>query len=110
MPAPPNPPTEPYASIGKRKRSEQGWTHRKARDARRSARYFEARDLSTRPRYTLGVVDERQLQIHLEPSVPDKFAVAAFERFRGWLVRNLRAKWPETAVVRMETNKPKGGH
>ena len=70
---PPSPPAEPHASTGKWKRSEQGWTRRKARHARRSAEHYEARGALVRLRYTLGVVDERQFQIYLEPSVPKKF-------------------------------------
>ena len=40
----------------------------------------------------------------------EKFAAASFERFCGWLVRNLRTKWRAAAVICMDTNKPRGGH
>ena len=110
MPDPPCPLTEPCASNGKRKCSEQGWIRRKERDARRSAEHYEPRDALARPQYTLGAVDERQHQVHLEPLVPEKFVEASFERFREWFVRALGAKWPAAAVIRLNTNKPQGGH
>ena len=86
-------------STGKRKRSEHGWAHRKTRDARCTAEHYEGRDALVRQDYTLGTNDEKQLHIHLDPPVPEKFAEASFERFCGSLVRALRAWWLATAVV-----------
>ena len=40
------------------------------------------------------------------PPMPEKFAAASFERFRGWLVWGLRAKWLASAIVRINANKP----
>ena len=71
----------PHASGGKRKRLEQGWAHHKARDARRTAEHCEERASLVQPCYTLGTVNEKQLQIHIHPPVPEKFADASFERF-----------------------------
>ena len=51
-------------------------------------------------------MDDLQLQVHLAPPVPEKFAAASFKRFRGWLVRCLRAKWPAAAVVCVDRDKP----
>ena len=69
MPGPPALAIAPRASTGKRKRSEQGWAHRKACDAQRTAEHYEGRDALVRPHYTLGTIDEKQLQIHLDPVV-----------------------------------------
>ena len=104
----PSPLAERRASTGKRKRSEQGWIRRKARDARRLAEHYEARDALAQPRHTLGLVDERQLQVHLEPLVPEKFAAASWNVPR--VARSEPPKWSAAAVVRLDTNKPEGGH
>ena len=91
---------------GKRKRSASGWATCKARDARRQAEYFGSKQALESPSYTLGVLDDLQLQVHLEPPVQEKHAATAFERFTGWLVRRLRPKWPAVVVLRMEQDKP----
>ena len=101
-------PAESHSSTGKRKRSEQGWAARKARDARHQAEHYEGKQALASPSYMLGTVDDLQLQVHLAPPVPEKFAAASFERFRGWLVRCLRAKWPAAAVVRVDRDTPQG--
>ena len=110
MPGPPASSTAPRPSTAKRKRSEQGWAHRKAGDARHTAEHYEGQDAPVRPHYTLGTVDEKQLQIHLDPPIPKKFAEASLERFRGSLVRALCAQWPAAAVVQLHTDKLRGGH
>ena len=105
----PDPPAASHSSTGKRKRSEQGWAARKARDARQQAEHYEGRKALASPSYTLGMVDDLQTRVHLTPLVSEKFAAASFERYRGWLVRSLQAKWPATALVRINANKPQGG-
>ena len=106
----PDPPAESHPSTGKRKRSEQGWVASKARDARHQAQHYEGKHALASPNYTLGTVDDLQLQVHLASPVPEKFAAASFERFQGWLVRCLRAKWPVAAVVRVGRDRPQGHH
>ena len=91
MPGRPTSSTAPRASTGKRKHLEQGWAHRKACDDRRTAEHYEGQDALVRPHYTLGTVDKMQLQIHLDPPVPEKFAQASLETFRGLLVRAVRS-------------------
>ena len=61
------------------------------------------------PRHTLGTVNDKHLQIHLALPVHEKFTEALFERVRGWLVRELRARGP-AAVVQLRTDKPRGDH
>ena len=105
-----DPPAKPHPPTGKHKRSDSGWATRKARDARRQAEHYEGKQAVASPSYTLGVMDDLQLQVHLAPPVHEKFAAAAFERFRGWLVRCLRAKWPAAEVIRVDRDKPQGHH
>ena len=88
----------------------QGWAARKARDARRLAEHYEGTKALASPIYTLGMVDDLQLHIHLTPPMPEKFATASFEQFRGSLVRGLRTKWPAAAIVRISAHKPQGAH
>ena len=93
----PSPPAEPRASTGKQKRSEQGWTRCKARDAHCSEEQYEARDAS--------------------PS-PSPFGASDAGKVRRSLLRTLlrmaRSQPPNqifaVAMVRMDTNKPQGGH
>ena len=101
-----------YPPSGKSKRSASGWNTRKARDAGRQAEYFESKQALESPSYTLGVLDDLQLQVHLAPPVQEKHAAMAFERFRGWLMRSLRpkSKWPAAVVVRKDRDKPAGHH
>ena len=106
----PDPPAESHFSTGKRKRSEQGWAAHKARDARRQAEHYEGTKAPASPSYTLGMVDDLHLHVHLTPPMPEKFTAASFKRFRGWLIRSLRAKWPVAALVHINANKPQGGH
>ena len=104
-----DPPTKPHPPIGKRKR-ESGWAIRKARDARRQAEYYAGKQALASPSYTLGVMDDLQLQVYLAPLVPEKYAATSFERFRGWLVRCLRTKWPAAIVVHVDRDKPPRHH
>ena len=85
---------------GKRKQSASGWATRKARDARRQAEYFEGKQTLESPSYTLGVLDDHQLHVHLAPPVQEKHAATAFERSRGWLEKRLRQKWMPAAEPR----------
>ena len=71
---------------------------------------MEGKKALASPSYTVGTVDDIKLRAHLAPPVPEKFAAASFERSRGWLVRNLRAKWPAAAIVRGDHDKPQGRH
>ena len=41
--------------------------------------------------------------------MPERFAAASFERFRGWLVRGRRAKLPAAAIVGINAINPQGG-
>ena len=93
MSAPPELPGTPHPPSGKRKRSASGWSARKARDAWREAEYFESRQALESPSYTLGVLDDLRLQIHLAAPVQERHAATTLERFRGWLVRRLGPKW-----------------
>ena len=110
MSTPPELPASPHPPSGKRKRSASGWLARKTPDARRQTEYFESKQALESPSYTLGVLDDLHLQIHLAPPVQEKHAATAFERLRGWLVRCLRPKWPTAVVVRMDRDKPAGHH
>ena len=74
MPDPPALSIAPCASTGNRNRSEQGRTRRKARDARCTVKHYKGWAALASPHYTLGVVDEKQMQIHFDPPVPEKFA------------------------------------
>ena len=102
MPNPPASSNAPHGSTSKRKRLEQGWARHKARDARRTAEHYEGTIALVKPRYALGAVHEKQRHLHLDPPVPEKFAEASFDRFRGWLVRALRAPWPAKALVQLQ--------
>ena len=106
----PNPLTKPHPPTSKSKRSERGWPTRKARDARRQAENYVGKQALTSPSYSLGTMDDLRVQVHLAPTVPEKFVAAAFQRFRGWLVRCLGAKWAAGAVFRVDPDKPQGHH
>ena len=107
MSAPPKVPGSSQPPSGKRERSSSGWATHKARDARRQAEYFESKQSLESRSYTLGMLDDHQLQIHLAPPLQEKYAATAlFERFKGGLVRRPRPKWPAAVVVRMERDKP----
>ena len=54
--------------------------------------------------------DAGQMQIHLSPPVPDKLVDDTFERFRGWLVHCLCARWQATTVVQRRWKPPKERH
>ena len=110
MSASPNPPTPPHPPSGKRKRSASGWATRKARDARRPAEYYEGKQALESPSYTLGVLDDLQLQVYLTFPMQEKYAATSFERFKGWLVRRLHTKWQTAVVVRVDRDKPSGHH
>ena len=106
----PDPPTKPHPPTGKRKRSASGWAAHKAPDARCQAEHYEGKQALASPSYTLGTMDDLQLQVYLAPLVPEKHSATAFERFRGRLVRCLRAKWLAATVVRVDRDKPQGHH
>ena len=67
MSASPNPHTPPHPPSGKRKQSASGWATRKAGDVRRQAEYYKGEQTLESPSYTLGVLDDLQLQVHLTP-------------------------------------------
>ena len=110
MSTPSNPPAPPHPPCAKRKRSASRWATRKARDVPREAEYYEGKQPLESPSYTLGVLDDLQLQVHLTPPIQERDAATVFERFRGWLVRHLRPKWLAVSVVPMDREKPSGHH
>ena len=57
---------------GNRKRSEHGWAHRRALDAQRTTEHYEGRGSVVRPQYTLGTVDEKELQILWPSAIPPR--------------------------------------
>ena len=90
---------------GKRKQSASGWATRKARDARRQAEYFEGKQTLESPSYTLGVLDDHQLHVHLAPPVQEKHAATAFER--SVCARSGRRRWScgWTEISRQDTTR-----
>ena len=56
------------------------------------------------PHYVHLRLDACVLEIELTPPVPIRDASAAFERFRGWLIRTVRPTWPN---VRLELHSTK---
>ena len=88
-------------------RERVGRPQSKGRSASSGRYYYEGKQPLASPSYTLGVMDDLQLQVYLTPPVPEKYAATSFEIFKGWLVRT---KWLAAIVVRVDRDKAPGHH
>ena len=91
------------------KRSGAGHYNQIRRSWRRSKYKKSCAWKLQQPHYVHLRLDVCVLEIELGPPVPIRDALAAFERFRGWLVRTAYPTWPNLRLE-LHSSKAAGTH